>query len=270
MPIASLVVDTRQLSEIRDADYGVPRVNGRNVSTALPHGDVWITTADGALISIERKTTRDFLGSIRDGRLFDQAGRMRAATPWAYEVIIGAVYSDLTGLCIVDGTPTNWSYAAYMGARMTLQEMGIVVVDVESEHAFRRVLTTIADRSRTPVRLKPQRDPLAVTPDEEILAAFRGIGIERAQKLIAHCGTAAYALAYLTHPSQDDRDCKMGTSIKMRVRAALGLRHDERIATVPCSTEDTAAARALWEKYNHGQHDEPEPVSRATEATTDG
>lgn len=270
MPILSLVVDTRQVSEILNADYGVPRVNGRNVTTALPHGDFWITTTDGALISIERKTAHDFMGSIRDGRLFDQAGRMRAATPWAYEIVIGSVYRDLADMCIVDGTPTKWSYAAYQGARMTLQEMGVIVVDVENEQGFKRMLATIADRSREPVRLKPQRDPLAIMPEEEVLTAFRGIGIERAQKLIAHCGTAAYALAYLTHPTQDEREAKMGTSIKTRVRSALGLRHDERIAAVQMSDAETAAARALWEKYNHGQHDEAEPVQRATEASTDG
>lgn len=266
MPIRSLIMDTREHPEIASLDFGMPMVRGTNISTALPHGDIWITGDDGQLITIERKTGMDFMASIKDDRLFNQVARMRASTPWAYVAVVGTVAADLVGLCVIDGRPTAFRYAAYMGARMTVQEMGAVIIDVQDDHGLVQVVKQLADRKRGPVRLKPHRDPLAMSGEEVILGSFPGIGPTKTAKLLAHCGTAAVAIQYLTDPSteSEDKAARAGDALRVRARAALGLRNNEVMAVLLADEDQAAAINAMNERYHSGQaaanEVEPEPI----------
>ena len=64
MTIQSIMIDSREpqwMQMLRPAGIQ-PAV------TALDAADVWVATADGQLLVIERKTVADLLASIADGR----------------------------------------------------------------------------------------------------------------------------------------------------------------------------------------------------------
>lgn len=78
------MIDHRELSSTLVPEL---RSFGRRIEiTSLPVGDIAI----GDIVLIERKTARDLLDSLIDGRLFSQARRLMAAAPRPLLVIEGA------------------------------------------------------------------------------------------------------------------------------------------------------------------------------------
>lgn len=94
----AVVIDQREPLHIQLINFpGVPVT-----VSLLGAGDAWISAGD-SLIVAERKTPSDLVNSIKDERLFSQAARCRALTPWAYLVITGEIRADGNGMAIIGG-----------------------------------------------------------------------------------------------------------------------------------------------------------------------
>lgn len=220
MGLASVLIDSREPSWVQQLTFG-------GVPTAvmqLDAGDLLLTADDGAILAIERKTASDFLNSLHDDRLFAQVATLYAVTPWSYLVLTRDLRPGPNGKAIADGRESGWTWPSVQGALVTVQELGVHVVQVVSDYDYEATVIRLANRNREPVWILPPRDALIVTEAEQILAALPGIGVERARAVLDYCGSAAWALAFLT----DDNcvpEAKIGIAegTKRRVRKALGL-----------------------------------------------
>lgn len=186
----------------------------------LPAGDAWLLCEDVVLV-VERKTLSDLCASIADGRLFNQVAAMRKASDWCY-VVVSPLPSVTAGKLVVSGKPTNWQWSSVQGALLTVRELGAVLVWAESDASYGATLEWLANRDRGEVVIEPRRQGVMETPAETLLTSIPGIGSGRAGALLEHCGTAAWALDYLTG-SGGGNVPGIGASTKAATRHALGL-----------------------------------------------
>ena len=115
--LTAAVIDSREPQHIQALTFGgIP-----TVIAPLEAGDLWASCTDGELLVIERKTTSDLLGSIADGRLFQQALKMRERSQWAYLVITGYLQPTHDGKTLVQGKATGWDWNAVQGALLDVQ-----------------------------------------------------------------------------------------------------------------------------------------------------
>lgn len=228
MTIQSIMIDSREpqwMQMLRPAGIQ-PAV------TALDAADVWVATADGQLLVIERKTVTDLLASIADGRLFVQAARMRELSPWAYVVVQGHLVADERGTVYAAGKPTRWQWTSLQGSLQTVQELGVMIVYIdEGATAMCDYIERLAGRDRNHIRLGAPRRGEMYAPQMLPLLGMPGIGDERAKQLIETFGTAAWAIEFLTDPHWDGEAHVpgIGAGIKRGVRAALGLPDDMKL-----------------------------------------
>ena len=193
--------------------------------TTLPCGDAWLTCDDGATIVVERKTIPDLVASIADGRLFGQVAEMVQATPWAYVVVQGKPWIKDNCLVLVGNeTPSGWTWPSVRGALRTVQEMGACVDFLMSnaQENYRKAFIQLANHKRGDVRIKRKREAILRSPGEEVLCSLPQISDGRAQALLSHCGSAAYALVYLTG-DDGGKVHGIGQSVKDSAKFALGL-----------------------------------------------
>ena len=229
MTLKAVILASTEPASIKALDYGVPVL-----TQALPCGDAWLAT-DNTTLVIERKTLSDLLASIRDGRLFDQAARMVSQSKWCYEVVteLPVVRS---GYIFLSGKMTEWKWASVQGALLTLQEIGVEVIWWQDGYV--ECLKWLAGRDRDTVHVKPQkRDIIMQSPAETILCALPDIGDGRASALLKHCGTAAFALQFVTGDGGGSVP-GIGPGVKAAVRNALGL--DDSLTLAVISKEKTA------------------------------
>lgn len=251
MGILSVLVDTREPTQIQKLAFG----GAEKVVTQLDAGDLWVTCADGALLGIERKTPGDLLNTLRAERLFPQLVRLRELTPWAYLVVCGGLYPGANDrVWFDDGSAmgsreTGWSWASVQGALLSCQEIGVHVVFCNGLLDFEPTVLRLAERSRAPVRVPPVRDALLLDEREAFLGGLPGIGPERAQALLAACGTPAWALHALTELDGDAvRVPGVGPKTREHVRRFLGLADDQELTPVirhEDGTEEQPAPPAL-------------------------
>jgi len=223
MTLKAVILASTEPASIKALDYGAP-----TLVQSLPCGDCWIATEDTTLV-VERKTLADLLASIRDGRLFDQAARLVSQSKWCYEVIteLPVVRS---GYIFLNGKMTEWKWSSVQGALLTIEEMGIDVIWWPD--GYPQCLEWLANRSRDTVHVKPQkRDTTMQSQAETILCALPGIGDGRADALLAHCGTAAFALQFLTGDGGGSVP-DVGPGTKTAARAALGLDDNSMLAVI--------------------------------------
>lgn len=230
MGITAIQIDQREARWVTQLAFGgVPKL-----VTLLDAGDLLIATDDGSLLGIERKEASDFLNSLRDDRLFPQLVRLKGLTPWAYLAIVGDLRPGANGITYADGRETGWQWASVDGALLSVQEIGIHVVHVASDYDFEAAMIRLANRDRSTLRVRPLREGVAMSEGEAIIASLPGIGSDRAAAIMAECGDAYTALAWLTLP---DRFCESVTvagvrdGTKRRVRKALGLPDDQYLRT---------------------------------------
>jgi len=217
--ILSIVVDKREPDWVRDLDFGVPTAN----NVILDAGDLWAATSDSQMLVVERKTVSDLLGSISDGRLFNQVARMRELSPWCYVVICGAlIWEQSTGKIIVDYKTTGWDMSAVCGALLTIQELGVGVIFCANDDDFVPCVERLAKRDRGEARIHPVRQPHILSAGETLLASLPGIGYEKVKALLDFCNTPAWALNYLTTLGKDGVP-GIGDGIKRAVRHTLEL-----------------------------------------------
>lgn len=220
MNLVSVIVDSREPAWVQQLAFG-----GAAVTTApLDAGDLLAVCDDDQVIVVERKTASDLLNSIRDERLWPQLAALREVSPWSYLVICGELRPGRAGLTVADGRETGWNWASVSGALLTVQEIGVHVVQIASDYDYEAAVLRLASRERTPLTVRPARDVLTVTETEAILMSLPGIGRDRAKALLDFCGDVASALICLTW---DDPACPtpegIGPETKRRVRRALGL-----------------------------------------------
>lgn len=246
--LQAIMLDSREPSEIQAMNFGCP-----SVVTALETGDLWASCADGNLLVIERKTPTDLLASIGDNRLFLQAGKMRERSPWCYLVITGWLTPSHDGKTIVNGRVQGWQWASVQGALLTVQELGVHVAYCDHDNNYPRTVQQIANRERTERVLPPVNTARVMAPGEQVLVGLPGIGLERAQMMLARFRPAE-ALAWLTWIDTVQQVAGIGNGIKVNVRRALGLRDDESLTLWSDEAEAYAKRYASWEIQQQETH----------------
>jgi ERCC4-type nuclease len=217
--VFSLMIDQREPPWVQGL-----RFNGASVAvTLLDAGDLLIACED-CLLGIERKTTDDLLSSLADNRLFAQLARLRGLTPWAYLVVTGTLQPGPGGTAVSGGRDTGWSWASVQGGLLTAQEIGVHVVFAAGDLDYEATILRLCNHDRGPLRIAPTRASVALSEAEAILTALPGIGTEKAAALLDYCGTAAWALTYLSDDRCETRNAPgIGPATKQRIRRALGL-----------------------------------------------
>jgi len=191
-------------------------------------------------LAIERKTPSDLLNSVRSGRLWVQLSGMRKQTPWAYLVVCGTLAPTAAGGAIAGsrGKGVGWTWASIQGALLKAQELGCMVVEAQ-DGDFEGAVMRLSERShRAEMPIEPVRAPRLYSDAETLLAALPGIGLERAQALLAYAGSAAWALNWLTDPGAPGKVDGVGPRTREAVRQALGLRDDEALCVIVRETEE--------------------------------
>ena len=235
MAITAVMIDSREPSWVQALEFG----GAMKAITMLDAGDLWASTGDGAMVCIERKTSSDLLGSLSDERLWHQLSAMRAKSQWSYLVITGVLQPSSTGMTITDRGETGWKWASVQGALIRAQECGVVVVHAAGDGDYEGTVLRLCGRTRSSeLVLKPVRTPTVLSPGEQVLASLPGIGLDKAQALLAGMGTAAWGLVDLTDiRSKTARGLRgevkgIGDVTKRRVRQALGIPNGARLAVV--------------------------------------
>lgn len=217
-------MDSREPTSIQNLQFGgIPK----SVIT-LDAGDLWVSTSDGELLVIERKTPSDLLGSIKDGRLFQQCAAMRERSKWCYLFVTGVLAHTLDGHVITDNRTTGWRYGDVQGALLTVQEMGVSLVHCESDSHYEEAVIRLARRERSAEKaIVPRTQARILSAQEQVLISLPGIGLERAGLLLGEHGSAGYALAWLTWLGSVTQTAGIGDGTKNQVRRALGLTDNE-------------------------------------------
>lgn len=165
---------------------------------SLPY-DFEVICPDGSVLKIERKTPRDFLDSIRDRRLFNQATSL--VDGYGYVVVEGYFRPNQKGMVIYGDTNafndelTNWTWNSLQGSLISLQEAGIAIV---YNSDFYEALSQLVSRSRNDIKVAPRREMIQFSPDETLYMAFTGIGSDKAAKLAVEFDKAGKGIEFLT------------------------------------------------------------------------
>jgi len=149
----------------------------------------FITPADYVLsenCAVERKTLKDFLRSIYDGRLFEQVERLAKA--YEKPILIVEGYT-LQGLEDVENPKIFWGALARV-----LAEWGVSVIFTPDERGTALFLYSLAEKlqKESERRVLAKRKPRVYTLREKQLLILQGlpnIGPERAAKLLERFGT---------------------------------------------------------------------------------
>jgi len=232
--IIAAMIDSREPAWVQGLTFG----GAMTTVTMLEHGDVLVTTDDGALLAIERKTPTDLLNSIRSGRLWPQLAGMRLQTPWSYLVVQGTLGPTAAGGVYAGSRGgTGWTWASIQGALLRAQELGCMVVEAQ-DGAFEDTVIRLAARShRNEAAIEPVRTPRFYSDAESLLAALPGIGLDRAQALLAYTHTVGWALNWLTDLEAPGHVSGIGPRTRETVRQALGLVDDEVLSVIVRETE---------------------------------
>jgi len=234
--ITSIMIDQREPDWVQKLQFrDIPKL-----ITLLDAGDFLATTDDSALLSIERKTPSDFLGSVADGRLFNQVAAMKRLTPWVYVLVSGAFVADAHGLIVIDGKQTGWNWGSVQGALLQVQEMGGYVIFAHSDADLEPAILRLGEHDRGPVTVRPERQVVALSVAEQILTSLPGIGEKRAAELLAYTGRLGWALCLLT--DQNTALAGIGAVTRKKIREALQLEEGETISVLCADGQPAQAA----------------------------
>lgn len=229
MSIVATLIDQREPAWVRNLTFGAAHV----AITLLEHSDVLLTTRDGSLVAVERKTPGDLLNSLRDGRLWEQLAGMTQQTRWCYLVVTGWLTATEDGHVVAERGVTDWRWASVQGALLRAQELGVFVAQCAAED-FEATVRGLAERDRNPrYVVPPAKVPTVLGPAERALTALPGIGLERVAPILEFCGSAAWALDWLCDlHTANQRIPGIGPGTKHNVRTALGLKENETLAVI--------------------------------------
>lgn len=234
--MTAIMIDDREPDWIKQLTFG-----GLPVAvTRLEYGDIWVATDDGCLLLIERKTPDDFLGSLKDNRLFGQLEPLankrldeqlagKPVQTYPYLLISGAFGIGANGMAVTD-RQTGWKYSAVAGALLSIQEMGVHVVlcaDDDVENAIPRL---IQRKRGDMLPILPVRPAQMLGPKEALLSCLPHIGIERSQEILQWASwKVGLALTGLSDP---DIRAPVGKKVREDIRRFLGLQDGQTIELV--------------------------------------
>lgn len=225
MSAKMVIVDSREPDWAQQIDFGCP-----SYVSMLDAGDYLVCCDDGANLAVERKTPTDFLGTLKEGRLFDQCAKLRQSRQdgyWPYFLITGEFRLGRGGYVFCDNRDTGWDYSAVLGAILSIQELGIFVTQCAGDMDLGQAIIRLSNRNRRAEMLvEPKRDPKRLDPAGLIISSLPGIGTEKTPGIIAQYGTAAGALEGLTG---DEYIPGIGPGIRRKIKTALGLKREETI-----------------------------------------
>lgn len=241
--ILALQIDSREADWLKAWETRPPKEFAEiPIAVAmLETGDARVWCEDGTVLSIERKTPADFIGSIPNDHIFDQAGRMmldRATTgSFPFLVITGEIMRNpTTGNCIIPGSRhgEGWNWHAIQGAILTIQETGVPVIFCAGDMDYAPTLERLAARKKSVTIINPTREIFPLTPAEKILCAFDGIGPELAAAVLERCDNSpAWALDYLTDLGDDlPKIPGIAMGRKRAIRGQLGLKDTDKLSVV--------------------------------------
>ncbi|ABO08055.1 ERCC4 domain-containing protein [Pyrobaculum calidifontis] len=205
MSNAVVLVDTREhaspvLRAIKETGCGV-------VKTKLEVGDY----VAGHYV-FERKSASDFVNSIIDGRLFDQAERLKASGLKPLVVIEGDLWAELEFRKI--------SPNAVLGAQLGLYAMGVGVVYVRDESQTGALVCLAAKKGQGGVKVPSVKKSVDVKRLQIVfLSSLPGVGPRRAEELLRRYGSPLNAL--LNYKSWDI-DTKRHALIKRVLETPYG------------------------------------------------
>jgi ERCC4-type nuclease len=241
--ITALQIDSREADWLTRWQTNPPAIfqDVPIVTAMLDTGDARVWCADGYVLSIERKTPSDFLSSIPNDHIFDQAGRMRidyvntGALPFL--VITGEILRNpATGKCIIPGSKhgEGWDWNAVQGALLTIQEAGVPVLFCGGDMEYAPTLERLASRGKSVTVVNPTREIFPLTPQERVLCGLDGIGPELSEAILARCeNSPAWALDFLTDLGDDlPKIPGVAQGRKRAIRGQLGLKDGDKLAVV--------------------------------------
>jgi len=226
MGLRMVVIDTREPDWLQGADFGC-----KSTVNQLDPGDIMAFCDDGHVLLIERKTPTDFLGTLKADRLFDQCARLaetRASGYWPYIIITGEFLLSRGGYVYCDGRDTGWTWNAVMGSLLSIQELGVYVTQCASDYDLAQAVIRLGNRQRNPeMIIPPKRNPKWIDPAGLIISSLPGIGDEKTELILNHCGTAANALSMITDSKQFVPG--VGSGLRKKIKQSLGLKDTEKI-----------------------------------------
>jgi ERCC4-type nuclease len=186
-----VVVDSREASKNKDVVEAL-RSKGLKVAVAeLEVGDFYLLAVDPSkALIVERKTVTDFANSVRDGRIWDQAKRLKEA----------ALRDNVRPLILLEGwlgvieKRTRWNMSAILRVLDELVlDWGIPVLPSPNK---RSTIDWLAAKAKSlgrtgekrVVRLRVEKKPMSI--QDRILYVAEGIvGPVTARKLLSHFKT---------------------------------------------------------------------------------
>lgn len=178
----------------------------------LTTGDI-LDPESGLLI--ERKTARDLIASLGDGRLDDQCARLSEIQelkvrlsgvhiniPIRVPVLLihGTLWPQGKDVLKVkaDGELTDWNYWSVMMKIVSIQQSGVIVLIVPQQHLAECVgkLRAWAKKKRHRIVRKPRGIWTKPDPKTELMALLVG-GLKKAKIILEEYDTPGMALAYM-------------------------------------------------------------------------
>ena len=179
----------------------------------LPTGDL-LDPASGLLI--ERKTARDLIASMGDGRLDSQCARLSTVQelPVSLDGYTVKFPIHITALLIhgtlwpksengklvvkADGELTGWGYWAVMMKLMSIQQSGILVLIVPQQYLAESLVKLRAWAKKPTHRRvrKPKGIWTEPSPQEQLMTLLVG-GQQKAKLILEEYGSPGTALAYM-------------------------------------------------------------------------
>ena len=227
MSLSAIMIDSREPKWVQELTFG-----GLPTSVQfLEQGDLMAATDEGELVLIERKTPDDFLNSLKQNRLMLQAANMLEVTRWSYLMITGEFKLGASGE-VVTNRVTGWNWDAVQGAILSIQEMGIYVIQCQGDEDYEAAVIRLGNRDRSHVvPVPPAKQPHVYSQSEAILAALPGIGFKKLQTIMdGTAGSIAWALSLLTNLDEYDDFPGVSYGDRQRIRNVLGLKRNEFLA----------------------------------------
>jgi ERCC4-type nuclease len=225
--ITAIMVDSREPKWVQDLQFdGIPKS-----VQFLEQGDLMAATDAGELILVERKTPDDFLNSLKQDRVMLQLANMLEVTRWSYLMVTGEFKLGVKGE-VVTQRVTGWNWDAVQGAILSIQEMGIYVIQCQGDEDYEAAIIRLGNRDRSHVMpIPPAKQPHVYSQSEAALAALPGIGFKRLQSVLeAAGGSAGWALALLTNLDEVEDFPDVSYGNRQRIRNVLGLKPSEMLA----------------------------------------
>lgn len=166
--------------------------------TTLDCGDIKVILEGGDILAIERKRASDFLGSIGDGRLFNQVERMSQSSKWCCVLIEGFISFDKDDMAVIPvydkrgniiaAETTGWKGASVRGAMYAVQWAGCPIITIEP-YSLPHIVSDLIRFCTKPTEHTQMlgRHRVVTFPQptlgEEIVASFPGVGLKRSRAM---------------------------------------------------------------------------------------